>query len=224
MNASWIDSFPALMVLPEAERTHLQNAAKPVSFNPGDEIFGKGKSCRSYLFMLEGSVRVQLLAESGREIVLYRVDPGEVCILTTVCLLTGQDYGADGVAESHGSAMVLSQADFERLISGSHRFRQFVFAAYGLRVADLLLLIEEVAFGHIDVRLSRFLQEHCDEHGELFITHQQLAVELGTAREVISRQLKDFERRSWVTLKRGCVTVTDHKALEARARLSASVT
>jgi len=207
-------NFPALAAL-EPEAARLFAAARPVTIPAGTVVFQDGSVCANYVLVIEGSIRVQKVAENGREIVLYRVEGGQSCVLTTNCLIGGDDYAAEGVAESVVKALVLPAASFRALLARSDVFRAFVFSAYAARISGLLLLIEEVAFGRVDMRLAGWLAERGG--GELKATHQDIAVELGTAREVVSRQLKEFERRGWVALGRGRLDILDTTALAALA-------
>lgn len=134
-------------------------------------MFRAGAPCGGYVLVISGSVRVQMVAESGREIVLYRVEDGQTCILTTACLMAGENYAADAVAETDVDAVLIGATDFHRLLSESAAFRGFVFASYGTRLADLIALIDEVAFRRIDVRLAEFLMGKKDERDHLDITH-----------------------------------------------------
>lgn len=210
-------TFPALGHLEPEARRALGAGLREVRLPAGSALFSDGAACQAFLLLLEGSVRVQKVAESGREIVLYRVEPGQTCVLTTNCLIAHGDYGADGIAETAVRGLALTPLTFETLLAQSAVFRSFVFSAYATRVSDLLMLIEEVAFGRIDVRLAQVLGARADASGTMEATHQDIAVELGTAREVVSRQLKDFERRGWVRLGRGRVTLTDRAALGSLA-------
>lgn len=206
-------AFPLLAALePEAHRI-LDAGMRPVRLAAGVTVFAEGAPCEAFLLVLHGTVRVQKVAENGREIVLYRVEPGQTCILTTSCLLGHGVYSAEGVTETAVEGLALAPGTFRTLMAQSSRFRDFVFSAYATRISDLLLLIEEVAFGRIDVRLAQVLLERDDGTGTVRATHQDLATELGTAREVVSRQLKDFEHRGWVRLGRGRVTVKEAEAL-----------
>ncbi|TAN47514.1 MAG: Crp/Fnr family transcriptional regulator, partial [Rhodospirillales bacterium] len=136
-------------------------------------------------------------------------------VVTTACLMSGTDYDAEGISESEIEAMALPLAAFRELLAQSAAFRDFVFKAYATRISNLLMLIEEVAFGRIDQRLAACLLDLAQKKGEVDATHQDLAVELGTAREVISRQLKEFERQGWVKLKRGQIALLSPEALSA---------
>ena len=209
--------FPQFSKLePEAAKV-LSASAKIVTIPAGTVLFKDGTECSNYVLVVEGSIRVQKLAENGREIVLYRVETGQSCVLTTNCLIARDDYSAEGVAETDVRALVLPASVFRSLLGVSEAFRDFVFSAYAARISDLLMLIEEVAFGRIDVRLAAWLRQHCDEAGTIKATHQDIAVELGTAREVISRQLKEFERRGWVRLGRARVDVLSRDGLMSLA-------
>lgn len=214
----WTLAFPPLRRLDEEARRLLLGAAHNVVLPAGTVLFQEGSHCESYMLVLEGSVRVQKLSETGREIVLYRVERGQSCVLTTSCLMTREDYGAEGIAETEIHAVMLPAQPFRALLAQSDIFRDFVFAAYASRIAGLLLLIEEVAFGRIDARLAQWLLTRGAEDGQWRGTHQDLAVELGTAREVVSRQLKEFERRGWVSLFRGRIDIIDKTALADLAR------
>jgi CRP/FNR family transcriptional regulator len=106
---------------------------------------------------------------------------------------------------------------FQRAVQASSAFRSFVFATFGDHPGSLITLVEEVAFGRVDARLARHLLDHADDGDSLLDTHQALAAELGTAREVVSRQLKGFEQRNLVRLQRGSITLLDRKRLGALA-------
>lgn len=210
-------TFPPLSAL-DAEEARLLNAgARLVSIPVGTVLFRDGMPCEAYVLVRSGAVRVQKVGASGREIVLYRVEAGQACLLSTTCLLAGVDYAAEAVAETDVEAVLVPAATFHALVARSESFRAFVFSTYANRLADLMLLIEEVAFGRIDMRLAGWLATHARD-GAIQATHQDIAVELGTAREVVSRQLKDFERRGWVRLHRGRIVLDAPAALAALAR------
>lgn len=216
-NGDWLTAFPALGRLDGEALATLRAAAMEVALPAGVKAFEIGSPCETYLLIKQGSVRVQQIAESGREIVLYRVGSGQTCVLTTTNLLAHADYLAEGVTESPVEAVAVPRACFERLLASSEAFRDFVFSTYGERITSLLLLVEEVAFGRVDARLAQRLLDRRGAEGQVALTHQQLAVELGTAREVVSRQLKDFEQRGWLRLERGRIAVLAPAALEALA-------
>ena len=212
---SILKAFPDLETLPPEIRGELD--ALPLMKVPGGTVlFRDGDDCQGYVFVLSGSIRVQKMDPEGREIVLYRVEDGQTCMLTTSCLLGGRPYPAEGVAEEETELAMLSPKRLDVLLSDA-AFRRFVLSMISLRIADLMTLIEDVACGRMDVRLARRLLELDNGSGELRLTHQQLATELGTAREVVSRLLKDFERRKMVSLGRGIVLLPESKTLRELA-------
>ncbi|MGE5477977.1 MAG: Crp/Fnr family transcriptional regulator [Bacteroidales bacterium] len=213
MNQEIATSFPQFARLDPDSARMLEGAARMVSIPAGTVLFQDGSECSAYVLVIDGSIRVQKVSEGGREIVLYRVETGQSCVLTTNCLIAHEDYAAEGIAETEVRALVVPAATFRTLLGKSEAFRDFVFAAYASRIADLLMLIEEVAFGRIDVRLAGWLRSRAAPHEEIRATHQDIATELGTAREVISRQLKEFERRGWLSLYRGRIQVKDRDGL-----------
>lgn len=205
----WIERFQDLQELPKALQERLLAQSKLMKLQEGQVIFGPGKVPDNLLLILEGTIRVQHLSSEGREIVLFRVSGGDSCILTTACLLAYEDYAAEGIAETDVEAVGIPRGVFEELVSTSKEFRQFMFRAYSKRIADLFMTIEEIAFQRMDVRLARRLLEMDRGSHVIIATHAQLAAELGTAREVITRQLREFQRRSWVKIGRGSVELTD---------------
>jgi CRP/FNR family transcriptional regulator len=216
----WLAHFPALAQLHDAAWQQALHAAQIIALPAQAAAFRPGDSCRGYLMVFEGSVRVQMLTESGKEIVLYRVTPGETCVLTTACLFGHRAYAAEGIAEDDVRAVLVPSGEFDRAVAQSAGFRRFVFSSFGERMTDLVVLVEEVAFGRMDRRLAERLVALADASGHVTLTHQQLAAELGTAREVVSRLLKEFERRRWVALRRGHIELLDRPALARQAQES----
>ncbi len=213
----WTERFQGTRSLPRPVRDRLLEAARIVRYKKGSQVFGPSNVPDSLLFLSDGTIRVSQTSEGGREIVLYRVDAGESCVLTTACMLAEEAYNAEGIAESDVTAIVLPRPAFDRLLSEEAAFRSFVFAAYSRRLIDLLRVVDEVAFGRIDVRLAQRLLALAGPMKEIATTHQQLAGELGTAREVISRVLQDFQKRGMIAQSRGRIGLTDKPALTALA-------
>ncbi|WP_299629355.1 Crp/Fnr family transcriptional regulator [uncultured Tateyamaria sp.] len=207
MTVDWVNRFPGLARLKPETRALLQSRSRIVEVEVGTMIFGPGKSPEHMLFLLDGSVRVQQVSETGHEIVLYRLQAGQSCVLTTACLLAYDDYSAEGIAETPVQAAAVPRDVFDDLVAQSKSFRDFVFAAFSKRLTDLFLIVDEVAFQRIDVRLAHKLIGLAEGQNSIATTHQKLSVELGTAREVISRQLQEFQRRGWVEQGRGVVRI-----------------
>lgn len=209
----WIERFTGLSNLETPIRQRLMERSVVMKVPADTLIFGPGKSPENMLFLLDGTVRVQQVSETGHEIVLYRINAGESCVLTTACLLGYDDYSAEGIAETTVTAVAVPKALFDDLVAHSKSFRTFVFAAFSKRITDLFLVIDEVAFQRMDVRLAHKLIELTGPSNIIKTTHQQLSVELGTAREVVSRQLQEFQRRGWVAQSRGIIELLNRQKL-----------
>ncbi len=203
--------FPVLKGLSTQQLEVLGQQGDLVAVPGETTVFGVGSRCDAFLFLTSGSLRVFMSSPQGREILLYRVEPGESCVLTTSCLLADTPYPARGVADTRVTAVAISSNFFHKLIAESDAFRSYVFTTYADRILILMSLFQEVAFKRLDERLANHLlmlgpQAH--------VTHQQLALELGTAREVISRILKHFESKDILKLSRQRIQIVDVAALE----------
>jgi CRP/FNR family transcriptional regulator, anaerobic regulatory protein len=203
-------SFPFFTELDPARLDALLAEAHLRHEPAGAVLFDANQPCRGFPLVLEGSVRVTKVAPNGREILLYRVEPRQTCILSGGCLLGHMDYSARGIAETDVTIFNIPPPQFDALMVGFEPFRRFVFAAYGERLAEVMELVEEVAFRRLDARLAQLLIRRGPS---VESTHQSLADELGSVREIISRLLRGFESRGWVRLERERVTVTDPKSL-----------
>jgi CRP/FNR family transcriptional regulator len=214
MASNWQQSFPHLGELNDAVINDLMNNAGKINMPAKATAFHQGDACSNYLLILSGKIKVLTRAENGREIVLYRLGDGDSCVLTTSCLFGNARYPAEGVTETEVTALAIPAEQFHDTIQQSKPFREFVFSSFSSHLGSLIALVEEVAFGKLDIRLARHLLKHCTDIRTIETTHQQLATELGSAREVISRQLKDFESRGWLKLHRGSIEILDKQSLE----------
>jgi CRP/FNR family transcriptional regulator len=217
MTNDWTEHFPGLRKLEPDVARPLVESSKVVNLPGGTRIFGPGQAPEAYLLLLKGIVRVQQVSEAGREIVLYRVSAGESCALTTACLMGYEEYQAEGIAETDVEAVAIPRSTFDQMIAISAAFRRFVFTAFSVRITNLFRVIEDVAFSRIDVRLAQRLLTLCGKSHHIEFTHQKLAAELGTAREVISRQLNEFQRRGWIATSRGAIDVINADGLRQLA-------
>lgn len=184
-----------------------------ISLPARQPVFTQGQACQNYIVLTGGQVKVFARSEDGREVVLYRIQPGEVCILTTACLMGGNHYSAEAITENDISARVIPPGDFNRLLETDSAFRTFVFNNFSQRLTDLMLQLEQITFDSIEQRLRHFLYRMSEQRIELTITHQEIATEIGSAREVISRCLKKLEKEQVVTLTRGAIRVADRSLL-----------
>ena len=205
--------YPVLGALSASAHARLLHGAQWMRVPAGAMLFDDRQACEGFPFVVEGTVRVSKCAPSGRELPLYRVGPGETCIISSSCLLGHEDYNARGVTESDTLLMLLPKAVFDEMM-GERPFRDFVFHLFAERIADLMQLIEEVAFRKLDQRLAALL---LGKGRVLHVTHQQLADELGSVREIVSRLLKGFASQGLVSLGREQVAVVDREGLQKLA-------
>ena len=206
--------------LPELEKSaddvvcKLFDVSSIITLPENSTVFHQGDECSNYLIILDGKVKVFTRAENGREILLYRLYTGDSCVLTTSCLLGNKNYPAEGKTETSVIALAIPVSRFNGALQSSTTFREMVFSAFSTHLSDLITLVEEVAFGKVDVRLARHLLGQCDDNDSLASTHQNIATELGSAREVISRQLKELESKGVLIINRGNIKIIDIAALQ----------
>jgi CRP/FNR family transcriptional regulator len=209
----WVSFFPALQAVDDPTWLQTASRAKEVTLPIGYEVFRDGDECQNYIMVLEGITRVYKSFENGREMLLYRVNQGETCSLTTSILLAGGKYTASAIAEEECRAVIIPIHVFHDTFDKSKGFRDFVCSTFGGRIRDFILLLESIATRNVDVRLARWLLENKSIDNQIEVSHKTLAFELGTAREVVSRHLKDFEQNGWVNLSRKNIDLVDMDAM-----------
>lgn len=208
----WTSNFPRLRNVCDPYWIDVARRAKRAALPGGHLVFSEGDVCEYYILVLDGATRVFKSFENGREMMLYRLGAGQTCILTTSVLLAGGTYPANAVTDCDTDVVLIPSDDFHNAFDQSKGFRDFITCSFGGRIRDLIVLLESVVARQIDTRLARWLVTN-NNSGEVVASHRELAFELGTAREVVSRQLKDFENRGWVQLSRRSIRVVDSTAL-----------
>ncbi len=204
--------FPALYrALPEVPTSAYQLMQVPADTT----VFDVGNSCEQYLLLTEGSVGVKMLTRNGKSVLLYRVNPGQSCIITTSCLLGDSRYPSYGETETQVEALGLPQQTFSKALDQSKAFRHFVFDGLSQRLADVMQRLELINFTSIDSRLADAMLARAAQGTRLEVTHEALAEEVGTAREVISRHLKKMQTQGLLELQRGVIQLKDKTALAA---------
>lgn len=193
------------------------SGAIPLHAPKGHVLFRPDDACQGFVVLREGVIRVSLTAANGREIVLYRVRPGDVCLQTFSCLVEGVAYASEGVAETDIDGELIPVAEFHRRMAEDAAFRSLVLGAVASRFHAFERLVEDVALSGFEARLARALLRLRGDDGQVHATHEQLAAETGSAREVVSRQLARFARAGWVTAGRGVIAIRDVARLEDAA-------
>lgn len=211
----WIERFPPVRDLGAAQLEVARGTVHFPVLEAGAVAYRRGQPCADYLMCLDGRTRVFRMSEAGREMLIYRVEAGGSCVLTTQCLLTGGGFPAESVAEARTELAALPVDSFRRLMAESRAFRDFVLDDYARLLGSLFALVEEVAFAPLEQRLARRLLVEADRDGTVARTHQQLASDLGSAREVVSRILGEWAEAGLVVLRRGAVEIVDRAGLAA---------
>ena len=209
--------YPALNDLNIDQLASLLRPEALLQLPENTELFAEHQPCRGFPLVLEGSIRVIKQSANGRELMLYRVKPGGSCIISSSCLLGKTQYNARGITETAIKLLVLPLPLFSTLITENTAFRDFVFHLFSERISNLMELVEEVAFTRLDQRLAKQLISRSDN--VLNITHQQLANELGSVREIVSRLLKGFAAQGLVGLSREQIQILNREKLTLLATM-----
>lgn len=219
---SVLDRLPMYENAPPPLRRRIADVASLLSLGTGDFFYREGDLNKTFALVGHGDIRVFKTSESGREISLYHVQDGESCLVNMLCVFLDRPAMASARVEAPTEAVVVPASVFRDWIASEDSVRKFVFDAMATRLVDVMTLVEEVAFRRMDLRLAELLlRRFSPSEGRLravaVTTHDELAAELGTAREVVSRLLKDFQRIGMVSVGRGRLELRD----EARLRLMA---
>lgn len=209
----WLERFPKLRSLQDR---HLALAKEAVQFpllEPGDVAYREDWPCPNYVMCIDGKTRVFKMSSTARELLIYQVQAGGTCVLTTQCLLSGGNFPAESVAEQRTMLAAIPKATFLELMDASPQFRDLVLFDYGKLLSQLVALVDEVAFSSTSRRLARRLIAEAGDSGKIVKTHQQLASDVGSVREVVSRTLSEWEEAGWIATGRGEIQVIDRPAL-----------
>jgi CRP/FNR family transcriptional regulator len=179
----------------------------------GRDVFVEGDSIDAIALLLSGVVRVYKIGETGREITLYRFGHGESCILTANAILSQGSFPAIATVEKNAEAVLVPAESFRGWVSRYEPWRDFVFDLFAQRLASVIAVVEEVAFRRMDGRVAALLLHRGEMQNPLHITHQEIASELGSSREVISRLLEDFDARGVIRTQRGMIEILDFEGL-----------
>jgi len=200
----------------DSECLNLMGEADNVEFPGNMVMFRENDPCENFVWLTSGSVRVYKHSPDGREVTLYRVEPGDLCILTLNSLLGKRPYPAEAKTEGTISGIMLNSKRFMQGVNQSDTFRTYVMRILTDRLNDMMTLVSEIAFQRLDLRLACMLGQRFERSGgeNLQVTHAELARELGTTREVVSRILKEFENQKCIQLSRGSIHLLSPQGLD----------
>lgn len=183
----------------------------------GKDVFVEGDEANAIALLLSGVVRVYKIGETGREITLYRFGHGESCILTANAILSQKSFPAIATVEQEAEAVMIPAETFREWVRRYEAWREFVFDLFSQRLVSVMAIVDEVAFRRMDARVADLLVRRTAAGPVLRLTHQEIAAELGSSREVISRILEDFAERGLVRTGRGTVEILSVEKLQHRA-------
>ena len=189
-------------------------APRPFTAKQGQSIFKPGQDCPGFLDLRKGAIRVMLTGASGREVVLYRVHPGEVCLQTFSCLVDGTTYGAEGIVEADVEAELIPAAQFRKRMEDDSVFRQKVLSSVALRFSEYQQLVEDVALTGFDARLAKVLLRLADPDSTVHATHAALAAETASGRAYVTRRLAAMAQKGIVEQLSDGIAIRDKRALE----------
>ncbi|MBI4979605.1 MAG: Crp/Fnr family transcriptional regulator [Spirochaetes bacterium] len=208
-----LDVFPFLKTIGAAESKKFFAQAMYRKLTRGTTLLDSGDRCSNLPFILEGCIRIYKISENGREITLYRIEKGDSCILSTTCLFNEERFPATAVAEEDVEALFVPTQLVHELFETSSIWRTFVLGLYAHRLSLVIELVEEVVFQRLDVRIAQYLLSPRTPGKTIAITHEKIAFDLGSAREVVTRILRDFEKRGLISQERGSITIVDAEEL-----------
>jgi len=209
-----VELFPFLKVAtPDFQRIFF-DAAIPAHIPAGHVIAETGSECTQLALVVSGSVRVYKLADKGREITLYRIKDGDSCVLTASCLMSATPFPAIAVAETVLDALVIPAKSAKSWMTQHPAWSSFVFGLISKRLTEVITVLENVTFQRMDVRVAAYLVNMVDKGSTLAITHHEIAADLGSSREVVSRTLKEFDKHGWINMGRGELFIQDLPQLQ----------
>ncbi|MCA0406135.1 MAG: Crp/Fnr family transcriptional regulator [Proteobacteria bacterium] len=198
--------------LMDASREAFMAAAQVHRFPHGMTVIQPGGPAQAYLYVIGGAVRMQLVGANGRAVTLLRIEADEPCVITTSCLFSHKPYPVEGVTEGEVTALTIPARTFDVLFAQDSAFRAAVLATFSTRVGEIILAMESSLFEPVPARLARALLA-AGREGVVNATHAELASEIGSAREVVSRQLSRFAEKGLIALERGKIILKDRVAL-----------
>jgi CRP/FNR family transcriptional regulator len=224
MHEEVMQAFPFLSTLPARARENLLSRSLSRRLVHKELLVGSGTECVYLPFVVSGTLRIYKASETGRELTLYRIERGESCILTATCILNGGSFPAIAEAEGDTEILLVPAVLMVDLVEESAQWRRFVFGLYSKRLDNVMTLVEEVAFHHVDTRIAaKLAQLAAGRTHTVTRTHAELAAELGTSREVVTRILADLEADGLIAIERGRIRILLPEKLAARAVVDSSV-
>ncbi|MEM7760436.1 MAG: Crp/Fnr family transcriptional regulator [Cyanobacteria bacterium P01_A01_bin.40] len=196
--------FPFWAKLSPKAKIDLLDRGQFVSLSVGEFICMEGDICHHLPLLISGSARVYKIGANAREISLYHLDRGDSCIMTASCIISQKVFPAFAIAETELEALVIPANTLREWVRNDHIWQEYIFGLLAQRLAKVIEIVEEVAFGRLDCRIAAYLIDRRDNETQaIAVTHEAIAQELGSSREVVSRILKNWEKQGLLSLSRG---------------------
>jgi CRP/FNR family transcriptional regulator, anaerobic regulatory protein len=207
--------FDFISRLSISEQEELFANTSQISYKKGQNIHSAENDCIGVLLVKSGELRAYILSEGGKEATLYRLYPGDVCILSASCLMHNITFDVFIDAEMDSEILLVSAGVFAKLQASSIYVENFALSVMVDKFSDVMWAMEQILFKSFDSRLATFLLDESAKRGSdrIDLTHEQIAKYMASAREVVSRMIKYFEKEKLVTLHRGGLTITDKAGL-----------
>ena len=213
-------AFPFWEKLDNPSKIDFLDQGQQISLSAGQFICLEGDICNNLPLVISGSVRVYKIGESGREITLYHLEKGDSCIMTASCIISQKEFPAFAVTETEVEGIIIPANSLRKWIKHNPIWQEYIFGLLSQRLANVIEIIEEVAFRRMDCRIASYLLKNSHISTETVqITHEAIAQELGSSREVVSRILKNFEKQGLLSLSRGMIKLNNWDELKNIAQL-----
>ena len=216
----WRSTFPSIAALPPADFEHIARVVQFPVLDAGQVAYEQEGACENYLMCIEGRTRITKMSPAGRQMLLYKVENGGTCVLTTQCLLSRSNFPAESVAEARTELAAVPASWFHVFMAEIPAFRDFVIADYTKLLSTMFSFVDTLAFATVEQRLARRLLAEADESLLVSKTHQQLASDVGTIREIVSRHISEWNRNGWIAAGRGSIRILDRASLASRQATS----
>ena len=184
-------------------------------------IYGLTDACLGFVYVKQGSIRVYITSDEGREITLFHIAKDDTCILSSACALSGVSLDVQMVAESDTELLAMGAGTFEKLVQNNIYVKSFAYELTAKRLSSVVWILEQILFAHFDARMAQFLISVYKRTGlkTIKMTQEEIAREVNSAREVVARMLKQFENDGIISVGRGAITIKDLNALENIAKM-----
>lgn len=212
----WTAKFPTMAALPPDEFARIARVIQFPVLEPGAIAYEENAACENYLMCIDGRTRVFKSSREGREMLLYKVEHGGTCVLTTQCLLSRSNFPAESIAEARTLLAAIPASWFHTFMAEIPAFRDLVMSDYTKLLTAMFSFVDTLAFATVEQRLARRLLAEAGETLVIGKTHQQLAADVGSVREIVSRHLGEWERHGWVHTGRGQIRILDRASLASR--------